>query len=265
VFAGIVATLFGVALVVATYRAWTGRWRSWVGTRQDALVITLYPGAGAGFLLGGLGTLGVIPDDSPIGMVLLLILIVGLLFSFWTPKWWGPRWYRERDRDAGPNLRDPLTAVGYAAVAAAQPRDRQPEHPYPPVEMLGPVLTSWSGSWINGDESAPAAHGLTHAGAVEGKLHLHERGVSFISSRPEELIRGEATGQAFSADEVHGVRVVPRGAGPDGQPREASGARSLFPRLVLDTQLGPQLFEVTSAKRTAARIAETLHVELASS
>ncbi len=131
--------------------------------------------------------------------------------------------------------------------------------------MLGPVLTSWSGSWINGDESAPAAHGLTHAGAVEGKLHLHERGVSFISSRSEELIRGEATGQAFSADEVHGVRVVPRGAGPDGQPREASGPRSLFPRLVLDTKFGPQLFEVTSAKRTAARIAETLHVELAPS
>jgi hypothetical protein len=100
---------------------------------------------------------------------------------------------------------------------------------------------------------------------VGGDLYLHERGVSFISSRSEELIRGEATGQAFSADEVHGVRVVPRGAGPDGLPREASGARSLFPRLVLDTNLGPQLFEVLSAKRVAARIAETLHVEAASS
>jgi hypothetical protein len=264
-FWGVVAAVVGVAALVATYRAWTGRWRSWVGTRQDALVITLYPGAGAGFLVSGLGTLGLFSGTSPVATIGFLVMTVGFLFSFRTPKWWGPRWYRERDRDAGPNLRDPLTALAYAAVAAQRPGDRQPEHPCPPVEMLGAVLTNWSGSWINGDESAPAAHGLTHAGAVGGDLYLHERGVSFISSRSEELIRGEATGQAFSADEVHGVRVVPRGAGPDGQPREASGPRSRFPRLVLDTKFGPELFEVTFAKRTAARIAETLHVEIASS
>jgi len=264
-FWGVVATLIGLVALVASYRAWTGRWRSWVGTRQDPAPITLYPGLAAGTFMGGLGNLGLLSGDSPIAMVLFLILIVGFLFSFRAPRWWGPRWYRERDRDAGPNLRDPLTALSYAGVAAMQPGHLQPEHPYPPVEMLGPVLTSWSGSWINGDESAPAAHGLTHAGAVEGKLHLHERGVSFISSRSEELIRGEATGQAFSADEVHGVRVVPRGAGPDGQPREASGPRSRFPRLVLDTKFGPELFEVMSAKRTAARIAETLHVQIAPS
>jgi hypothetical protein len=258
-FSGVVATLWGVGSLVASYRAWTGRWRSWVGTRQEPYPITLYPAMGAGALMGGLGTLGVLSSDSPIAVVLFVVLMVGLVLSFVTPKWWGPRWYRERERTADPSLRGFFKALRYA-VALMRSRSSQPVHPYPPEEMIGPVLTRWTGSWINADESAPAEHGPVHAGAVRGELYLHEGGVSFISNRSEDLVRGIGTGIAFSTDEVHGVRVVPCGAGPDGQPREAGGARSLSPRLVLDTKTGPRLFEVASAERTAARISEALSV-----
>jgi hypothetical protein len=265
-FWGLVATLVGAAFLVASFRAWTGRWRSWsrrFGSRQGAAPITLYPALGAMALIAGLDTMGV-AVPTPIGVVCLLALFVAWAFYFVTPKWWGPRWYRQRNRAAPPDLSDPLTAVAYTAVAATDAPDQQPEHMEPPEEF-GAVLTSWRASWIAGDESGPAAHGLTHAGAIEGTLHLQERGLAFTSSRTEDLLRGEATGEAITASSVQGVRVVPRGAGPDGQPREASGTRSLFPRLVVDTSRGPYLFEVLRAKHIADRIAEALRVAVVKS
>jgi hypothetical protein len=262
VFWGFVATLFGGAFLVAGFRAWTGRWRRWArrfATRQGAAPITLYPAIGFAAVVGGLDTMG-LAIPSVVAVVCLLVLIVGWAFYFVTPKWWGPRWYRDRDRAAPPDLSDPLTAVAYTAVAATDAPDQQPAHMEPPAEF-GAVLTSWRASWIAGDERAPAAHGLTHGGAIEGTLRLQERGLAFTSNRAEDLLRGEPRGQAIAASSVKGVRVVPRGAGPDGQPRQASGTRSLFARLVVDTSHGPYLFEVLRAKRAAQRIAEALQVE----
>ena len=69
-------------------------------------------------VVNGLATLGVYPYDSPIVAVGFVVFLVGLLLQLVRPEWWGPRWYRERDRDAGPNLRDPLTALAYAGGAA---------------------------------------------------------------------------------------------------------------------------------------------------
>jgi hypothetical protein len=60
------------------------------------------------------------------------------------------------------------------------------------------------------------------------------------------------------AAEVTGARVVPARAGPDGVVRKGIIGRSLYPRLVVDTQSGPLLFDVVGAKAKAAKILQTL-------
>jgi hypothetical protein len=111
-------------------------------------------------------------------------------------------------------------------------------------------------------KSETKVHAFTHAGAIEGRLQLHADAVSFVAYRIEDLLREEPTVLTIAADELRGVRVVGRGAGADGRPTRASAARSLFPRLVLDTDHGSRLFEVQFARRTARRIADELGAEV---
>jgi len=207
--------------------------------------------------------LGAISSTSPVAIASFVVMLGGFVMFFVTPRWWGPRWYRERDVDAPPDLGDPLSAMVMAGVRATGPVAERPSRSVAPAE-LGPALKSWKGSWMVGDETAPAEHGLTHGGAVEGRLHLHAGAISFAASRVEDLLRDHPTVLAIDAAQLRDVRVVPRGAGADGRPTEGHGPRSLFARLVLDTTGGPYLFELQSARRTASQISEELGVEIAS-
>ncbi len=262
---GILATLAGVVALVATWRAWTGRWRSWtqrIATRSGAAPITLCPALGIGLLIPGLAQLGLFSASNLIVAAAFAAMLPLLLFYFVTPRWWGPRWYRERARDEPLDLGDPLTALAYAGVAATMPAAERPPLAPPRGRDLGPVLESWHGSWISGEASAAVAHGLTHAGAVEGRLFLHERGVGFSSARADACLRGETASLGIMAEDLVAARVVPRGTRPDARQQEPDGG-SPFARLVLDTAEDSYLFELQSARRTAERIAETLHVQLA--
>jgi hypothetical protein len=255
--AGILALVICAGCVVATALAWSGRWSSWAHQVMGAWPLTVLPAAAAGSLAGGLGTLDVISDTSPLAVACFVVLVVCFGLFFVTPRWWGPRWYRERDPEAEPDLGDPISALVMAGVRATAPPDERPSRSAAPAE-LGPPLKTWKGSWIAGDERQPAAHGLTHAGAVEGRLQLHRGGISFVASRVEDLVRDEPNVLAIGAGELRDVRVVPRGAGADGRVTEGHGPRSLFARLVLDTDDGAFLFEVQAARRTAKRIGEEL-------
>jgi hypothetical protein len=261
--AGILLLAICAACLVATALAWSGRWNRWAQQVLGPLPITILPAAAAGSLAGGLAALGAISGTSPVAIACFVVMLVCFAMFFVTPRWWGPRWYRERDLDAPPDLGDPLSAMAMAGVRAAGPVAERPSRSVAPAD-LGPALKSWKGSWMVGDETAPAAHGLTHAGAVEGRLHLHRAGISFAASRVEDLLRDHPTVLAIDAAQLRDVRVVPRGAGVDGNPTQSHGPRSLFARLVLDTAGGPYLFEVQSARRTAGQIGEQLGVEIAS-
>jgi hypothetical protein len=260
--AGILLLTIAAACAVATALAWSGRWSRWSQQVLAPFPITIVPSVGAGSLGSGLAALGVTSSTSPLGMACFVVMLACFVMFLVTPRWWGPRWYRERDRDAEPDLGDPISALVMAGVRATAPADERASRSVAPAD-LGPALKTWKGSWIAGDESRPAAHGLTHAGAVEGRLQLHEGAVSFVASRVEDLLRDEPTVLVIRTGELRDVRVVPRGAGVDGRPTEGHGSRSLFARLVLDTDDGSWLFEVQSARRTASRIGDELGVGVA--
>ena len=119
-------------------------------------------------------------------------------------------------------------------------------------------IRRWKATWIEHENGGDKPHALGRAGATDGRLELYDDGLAFRASGLEDRLRREATAVAIGRDEFGAARVVPAGAGPDGRKRPRHGARSAFARLVVDTQYGPFLFEVNSAKRKAREISETL-------
>ena len=119
-------------------------------------------------------------------------------------------------------------------------------------------IRRWKATWIEHENGGEKPHALGRAGATDGRLELYDDGLAFRASGIEDRMRRDATAVAISREEFGTARVVPAGAGPDGQKRPRHGARSAFARLVVDTQYGPFLFEVNSAKRKAREISETL-------
>ena len=237
-----------------SFMAWTGRWRSWTGELMLgplALPITLMP-ALAVFLLGiGLGMTEVVSSTSPVAAVALLLVIAGLLLSFFTPRWWGPRWYREAERPFEPNLRDPMTAMAMASSTPAPPRG-----PLPP-QFTGRPIDSWRGSFVQRDEKGMST-ALARNGKVEGRLNLYEAGVTFVAEGLATRLEAPPEPILVESGDVLDVRVVPAGAGPDGKKRRGRGLRSLFKRLVIDTPEGPLLFEVQRATVVQREIRDAL-------
>jgi len=207
-----------------------------------ALPITMMP-AMALFLLGiGLGMAGVVSNGSPVAAVGLLAVLAGLLLSVFTPRWWGPRWYREADGDFEPNLNDPLTAVAMASSLPDPPR-----RPLPP-QFAGRPLDSWKGNFVERDEKG-MRNALARKGKLEGRLNLYDAGMTFVAHRWVTRLDDDPFDPiVLDAADVLDVRVVPAGAGPDGESRRGTGLRSLFKRLVIDTPDGPLLFEVQRAE-----------------
>jgi hypothetical protein len=94
----VVATvLIGLALVGLGVAAWTGwwrRWAAWDGPPAYNIPITVIPGLGLAMIAAGLayGNVGR-PVTDVVGV---LGMVGGLGLYFTRPRWWGPRWYRER-------------------------------------------------------------------------------------------------------------------------------------------------------------------------
>jgi hypothetical protein len=250
----------GAACLAAGALAWSGRWRSWARRpllRVGAMPITWLPGLGAFLLVSGLANADLLSASSTVARLAFVLMVVGFLLCLVRPRWWGPRWYRTRDRTAPIDLGDPATALIAAGSRALSPGGAVSPRSATPAGVGAPLRT-WRGSWVVGDETETAVHGLTHAGAVYGHLRLHPAAITFVASRVEDLLREEPTVLTVDVDDLRGVRVVPAGAGPDGRPRKAVGARSLWPRLVLDSGDAAYLFEVQFPNRTARRIRASL-------
>ncbi len=241
-------------LAYGAYTAWTGSWRSWTGELilgPMAFPITMMPAMAVFFLGIGLGLSGAVPSSSPVAAVGLLAAVAGLVLSFFTPRWWGPRWYREAERPFAPNLKDPITALAVASDAPAPPRE-----PLPP-QFTGRPIDSWRGSFVERDERGMST-ALSRKGKVEGRLNLYEAGVSFVAEGLATRLEAPTRPILVESGDVLDVRVVPAGAGPDGERRRGGGLRSLFKRLVIDTPEGPLLFEVQRAEVVQREIRDAL-------
>jgi hypothetical protein len=152
----IASVLIGLAMVGLGGLAWAGvwrRWAAWDGPPAYNVPITVLPGLGlmvvaAGLDWGGLG--------NPVTNVLGAAGVVGgLVLYFWRPKWWGPRWYRER-LESGEIRLDLARSANVLA----------------PVVEGGPVRGKRVAGWWR-------ARLLDGAGEVPGTLVLYRTAMAF--------------------------------------------------------------------------------------
>lgn len=102
--------LIGVALLVLTAWSWRGqtaRSRWWVPTLGGRhLVLGVLPGLGVLVSGGGLMAMTRGMGEALFGATVLVVglpMLVGVVLEFagmfgLLPKWWGPRWYRDKVR-----------------------------------------------------------------------------------------------------------------------------------------------------------------------
>jgi hypothetical protein len=195
-------------------------------------------------------------DVATVGVFAGAALFLWALLPVPLPRLWAPRWFRTLSApQAGRRTSD---ACG-ATVALA---DLKPEGS---SEAL--VSGRWSaalpvgsgrGSYVYDPDTLSRAHGLAGRGMVAGKLMLFADGLLFVASATEDALRGETTTVEIAQDQVTNVRVVAARAGADGVPRRGLSYRSMWPRLVVFTERGDFVFEVTRAGKVACEIREAL-------
>jgi hypothetical protein len=257
---GVVPFLAGAGMLLYVWWCWSGRSRRWA-TRvfMDVMVLWMLPVMGAILIAFAVKTvlgdpIGNLLLGVAVAMGLLGFVVAGLQLVGVQTRWWGPRWYHDlQTGDPPPDLRDGLTALWVSSTV-----------PAPFSSQLGaarafsePPVARWRGNYVYDPDTRHREHGLAVPGAVGGHLILYPGGLTFAASATEDSLRDGSTVVVVPAAEVIGARVVPARAGADGVVRKGVLWRSLYPRLVVDTQGGSLLFEVAGARRKAAKIAET--------
>jgi hypothetical protein len=232
VIVGIAAIVLGLGFLIASVLAWTGVWRSWARRFPIGLLsapLGTFAAAGAMFLVGGLVAVDAIPEESPLSFVAAVVAIAGVGLSFWSPSWFGPRWYREDPKLAQPDLGDPATAAAWAAS------HRAPEAPPTSLDG-GEPLEVLRATWFAA-AAAAAMPGLRAGTDVGGKLELHREGMLFRAGEWDARARQAATVVEVPAASIRGAHVD-RG------------------KLVVETDGEPMTFKVFGARRRASRIRE---------
>ncbi len=202
------------------------------------------------------------PYESAAGNATFVGVCVAALLFLWTlspiplPRWWAPAWFRDLDEQGRrPRTRDAFDAV--VALSELQPSQHSSEIVSGRLSSTR-RLGSWRGNWVYDPDSLERAHGLTGRGSVEGRLTLLADGIVFAANRAEDSLRGKPTVVEIRGSEVTGSRVVPARAGADGVPRRGVLYRSLWPRVVVDTNESAYVFEVMRAGKVAAQIRSAL-------
>ncbi len=246
------AIAVGIALLAISWMCWTGRWRAWSRIAMlPSIPITLAPALGLCLLLIGVGDLVPAGARGAFYAPALLIATAGIVLALWDPDWWGPRWFRERNRDY--DLSVPLNAaiattvrsdLG-AASSEALVRARLEQEP----------LARWRAHLVSDEHSRPSA--MQRIGVVRGHLMLYPEAIAFAADVREDRMRGAPVVEIVPAGKLVAARRVSAGTRPDGATRPAPDLPSrVMPRIRLDTHDGPLVFETASAGRRAREIEE---------
>jgi hypothetical protein len=245
-----VAIAVGICLLVVSWLCWSGRWRAWSRIAVlPAMPITLAPALGLCLVLVGIGDLA---PDSASGAFYgpaLLVATAGIVLVLWDPGWWGPRWFKERNRDF--DLSVPINAAiastvrtdpGFASSEALV-RARLGQEP----------LARWRAHLVSDEHSRPSA--MQRVGIVRGHLMLYPEAIAFAADVREDRMRGAPVVDVIPAGTLLAARRVSAGTGPHGTGRRAHDLPSrVMPRIRLDTHDGPRVFETASAGRRAREI-----------
>jgi hypothetical protein len=254
---GAAPILAGAGVLFYVWRCWSGRSRRWATQAfTNQLVYAILPGLGALFVAFGVMMLVGGRVGDVVMTAAVVVCLLGLVVLVFEPRWWGPRWYHDlRASNPQPDLQDPLTALATGATTPAPLFSSQAEA----AEALGgTAVARWRGNYVHDPDARHREHGLAAPGTVGGHLLLYPGGLAFAASAFEDRLRERPTVVVVPATEVITARVVPARAGTDGVVRKGIIGRSLYPRLVVDTQSGSLLFDVVGAKAKAAKILQTL-------
>ena len=168
---------------------------------------------------------------------------------FWDPDWWGPRWFRERDREF--DLSVPINAA-VAATVRSDPGAGSSEAVVH-ARLGHEPLARWRAHLVSDEHSRPSA--MQRIGVVRGHLMLYPEAVAFAADVREDRMRGAPVVEIIPAGKLVAARRVSAGTRPDGATRPAPDLPSrVMPRLRLDTHDGPFVFETTGAARRAREI-----------
>jgi hypothetical protein len=246
------AIAVGIALLVATGLCWSGRWRAWARVAAlPAVPITLVPGIGLCLVLTGIGGLAGAGVRGAFYAPALLAATVGIVLALWDPDWWGPRWFRQRDREY--DLSVPINAAIASSVrnelgsasSEAVVRARLGQEP----------VARWRAHLVTDDHERPSA--MQRIGIVRGHLLLYPEAIAFAADAGEDRMRGRPVVEVVPVGRLIGARRVSAGTRPGGATRPAPDLPSrVMPRIRLDTVDGPRLFEIASAGRKVRELEE---------
>ncbi len=269
---GVFLALLGLVLLISTVWSWRGRSRAarwWVRSNMGrGFVLGLMPGGGVCTATLGFVDLFAIDIDTvpePLATVTALIPLLGLFVAvlggfnllprFLEPDWYRPALKEEEARWAGPS--EASTALG------SMPTDDGTDPPAVSTDALSDLLPAgsprrpthrWGANWVYDPDTLERDHGAAPRGAVPGRLELRPDSVGFAALALEDRIRGEAIAWAVTFDELTTARLVPPRAGLDGIPRRGVLHRSLWKRLVLETDDRAYLVDVRRPKKVLGQI-----------
>jgi hypothetical protein len=197
----ILARGLGAACLAASALVWSGRVRgpgnalltpnwAWTALTASGLVCLSYG------IDGG--------SAGPATVVALPLVTLGVVMLVWQPDWFGPRWWRRRDRsdpgqDYGPNAAL-LGAIkpdlgDYGSLRSVE-REMSPEQP---LEKLKAAM-------VIDRHGRPSA--AQRPGVVEGWLLLYERGLICAASALEDKMRERPVVERLPAADLRSaVRV----------------------------------------------------------
>jgi hypothetical protein len=247
----IALVLLGGALLGVAWMCWTGRWRRWASIAMlPAMPISAVPGLGLCLLLAGLAG----PLPSAFSGVLygigLLTGVAGMVIAFWDPEWFGPRWFRARDRAFDPSV--PVNAV---VAASVRPAPGESSEAVARARMGGEEpLERWRAHLVSDEHGRPSA--LQRSGLVRGSLLLYPEALVFAADRREDEMRGGAVVEVLPAGSIGAVERVPSRSRADGTRRRAPDLPSVYRScLRVDTDAGTFVFETSHAGRRALELA----------
>ncbi len=193
--------ILGVSGLASAWLARTGRWRWWAQDRFfRPFPITVAPTLGAVFLTSGLAPMLPEPVVTLLGATSLLSTMLAWVLGFAEPRWLGPRWYRERDRDYYD-----LSVYNNALMAATvSPSPEQSGELAVRRSHPGEPLLARRRACLLGPEwGRPSA--LHKEGVVSGRLLFYSSELVFAAEWIDDGLRGGPTVRRLPAGSITGV------------------------------------------------------------
>jgi len=190
----IALVVLGGVLLGWTWMCWTGRWRWWASSALlPAMPISAVPGLGLCLLLGGLAVMLPSPFSGVLYGIGLLASVAGMVIAMWDPDWYGPRWFRERDRAF-----DPSVPINAAIAASVRPAPRESSEAVARARMGGEEPSErWRAHLVSEEHGRPSA--LQRIGLVRGHLLLYPEALVFAADPREDEMRGSAVVEVLPA------------------------------------------------------------------